>query len=527
MSKKNIRKIKLNGTYSYNAYIDSPELDELKIIVFNHGTQSKKYSRTNQHKNNCKKCEYPLKYNVIEALSTQDRIINGKIIHKNYDSEFVQKVGKKLDSKPILLKNASRYIKNLFLEARLSETECILIHYTNKEECIKNLEIAIDEVNNEWYYTDKTLRVDINGYIPAEDETVMSVRPFPINRQTRRLLNKTIKDKTYKIALVQGLRAAEYLYTKINTLEHMIVYISEYDIQYNQDIYNEFKKINNIELIFYDTNDKIKELYMNNKKTKFDIIIANPPYGEIGAQITQNIINNIDYKDFVLMMQQSDFKVHKKYKTLFKNIKPNSIINTNSDCFSDAHVRPIICLMSKEKSNMTKEEFDVLTYVESLQKFYIKNIKRTHYAIDRYANQEYLNTLNTNAISINRDEKTAFYVCMQAANNGVPKISTERAECNWNIYHTLKWTDLTTTSATKRLSMGFIYFDTIEECENFSEFWYNGKLMNKLLKGMNKAHSCSSKPALPKVDWTRKWTDEEILIDYGYTDEEIKTILED
>ena len=32
---------------------------------------------------------------------------------------------------------------------------------------------------------------------------------------------------------------------------------------------------------------------------------------------------------------------------------------------------------------------------------------------------------------------------------------------------------------------------------------------------------------MPKVDWTRSWTVEEILKDYGYTEDEIKTVMED
>ena len=31
----------------------------------------------------------------------------------------------------------------------------------------------------------------------------------------------------------------------------------------------------------------------------------------------------------------------------------------------------------------------------------------------------------------------------------------------------------------------------------------------------------------PKVDWTRSWTVEEILKEYGYTNEEIKEVMED
>ena len=42
---------------------------------------------------------------------------------------------------------------------------------------------------------------------------------------------------------------------------------------------------------------------------------------------------------------------------------------------------------------------------------------------------------------------------------------------------------------------------------------------------MNKPTSCPFPYAIPKVDWTRPWTDEQILEDYGYTKEEIDTIL--
>ena len=31
----------------------------------------------------------------------------------------------------------------------------------------------------------------------------------------------------------------------------------------------------------------------------------------------------------------------------------------------------------------------------------------------------------------------------------------------------------------------------------------------------------------PKVDWTHPWTVEEILADYGYTEDEIKEVMED
>ena len=74
---------------------------------------------------------------------------------------------------------------------------------------------------------------------------------------------------------------------------------------------------------------------------------------------------------------------------------------------------------------------------------------------------------------------------------------------------------------------GFIFFNTPIEKDNFTDFWYrNGKngLMHKLIKGLNKS-SGTIELAIPRVDWSHPWTDEEILKEYGYTEEEIKEIL--
>lgn len=50
-------------------------------------------------------------------------------------------------------------------------------------------------------------------------------------------------------------------------------------------------------------------------------------------------------------------------------------------------------------------------------------------------------------------------------------------------------------------------------------------LTSILLAGLNKPTGCPFDLAIPNVDWTRSWTDEEILKDYGYSDSEIKEIL--
>ena len=66
--------------------------------------------------------------------------------------------------------------------------------------------------------------------------------------------------------------------------------------------------------------------------------------------------------------------------------------------------------------------------------------------------------------------------------------------------------------------------------DNFVNFIYskNGfKFMSKVLTAVNADSAVSVNKYLPKVDWTKSWTVEEILKDYGYTELEIEDIMED
>ena len=41
---------------------------------------------------------------------------------------------------------------------------------------------------------------------------------------------------------------------------------------------------------------------------KFDLIIANPPYGKSGANITKNIIDNVYFEEYVNLLPMNDYK---------------------------------------------------------------------------------------------------------------------------------------------------------------------------------------------------------------------------
>lgn len=69
---------------------------------------------------------------------------------------------------------------------------------------------------------------------------------------------------------------------------------------------------------------------------------------------------------------------------------------------------------------------------------------------------------------------------------------------------------------------------------NFLKWWHSAELggrycksglSNILLRALNKPTSCPFDFIIPRIDWTREWTDEEILKDYGYSNEEIEEIL--
>ena len=117
---------------------------------------------------------------------------------------------------------------------------------------------------------------------------------------------------------------------------------------------------------------------------KIDGIIANPPYGAIGANIAYTIREKVDYDCFVNLLPANDYK-RNKTKDLFNYQSEMEPIN---DGFDDAAVTTHLCLVSKNKvNNMPLDEFERSQYIDpSLDKYFEENSKRTHYAIDNIPN---------------------------------------------------------------------------------------------------------------------------------------------
>ena len=259
---------------------------------------------------------------------------------------------------------------------------------------------------------------------------------------------------------------------------------------------------------------------------KFDLIIANPPYGKPGANITKNIIDNVYFEEYVNLLPANDYKRNDS-KDLFKYAREMESINNG---FKDAAVTTHLCRIAKEANNMTVDEFEISNYIDkSLNKYFVETRNRSHYAIDS-AFRPHFNTLKP-ATTVNN-------TCLI----GIRDISAQHlpfrknvSSYNWNINKSITLTDLInaigkTGSPNTQFSHYFITFNTEAERDNFAKFMYskNGfRFFSKIFTAVNVDSMIALGKVLPKVDWTRSWTVEEILKDYGYTDLEIENIMAD
>ena len=256
-------------------------------------------------------------------------------------------------------------------------------------------------------------------------------------------------------------------------------------------------------------------------KIKFDGIIANPPYGKIGANITKKIIDTVDFNEYINLLPANDYKRVDDLWNYQSNIEPIK------DGFADAGVTTHVANIHKNRINsLSKEHFDISTYDnDNLTKFFSQNINRTHYAIDAVPftgltikNAGYWNVDNT-FILHNRDQNHA--------SMGYKKSFTWK----WNVEKSVNFDDLVSRKETNadnvQLTFCNIIFNTAVERNNFTEFMYHNHNFIRMIWTAMKVDMGIRPVGFPKVDWTHPWTVEEILKDYGYTEDEIKEVMED
>ena len=261
----------------------------------------------------------------------------------------------------------------------------------------------------------------------------------------------------------------------------------------------------------------------------FDLIIANPPYGKIGANITKKIIDTIDFGEYVNLLPVNDYKRNDTHD-LYKYVDIDSM-KPVSRGFKDAAVTTHVARIAKKPNTyISWDEFQIENYIdESLSKYFYENTKRSHYAIDA----AYM-PLRLTDESAKLSPTTSIIIGIRDVNHKHMPYEKNSNTYKWNVLKNITINDIVILHPEKKTANEFMHqfisFNTEVEKNNFSQFMYsaNGfKFLAKVFTAVNIDGATKAWKVFPKVDWTREWTVEEILADYGYTEKEIKEVMDD
>lgn len=258
--------------------------------------------------------------------------------------------------------------------------------------------------------------------------------------------------------------------------------------------------------------ETVEDLYT----MKFDLIIANPPYGSVGANITKNIIDNVYFEEYVNLLPANDYKRNDS-KDLFRYAREMESINNG---FKDAKVTTHLCKIAKEANNMTVDEFEISNYIDrSLDKYFYENFKAD--SIWAYATSctkvDYVKNWDLS--------KVVIMTCRDVAHGHMPYTK----DC---LSYKLNYNAVLPETVLKKAAHNLCVMEmaTAQEKNNLVKFLYskNGfRFISKTFVAMNKDGGFELTNVFPKVDWTRSWTVEEILREYNYSDSEILEIMND
>ena len=248
---------------------------------------------------------------------------------------------------------------------------------------------------------------------------------------------------------------------------------------------------------------------------KNKIITANVPYGSAGANIVQSIIDNVNYKEFICLLPANDYKRNKR-KDLF-NYQSDMVAISNG--FEDAAVTTHLARIHKVKvNNLTADEFERSQYLDRyLDRYFEENSKRPNdFKVVYKPSLEYFNTVDI--------DKSIYIAKRDVVNKHLAYSKT----CNayrWNVLEDISKSDILNNNAKSEQALGnagdfiLIVFDSAIKKRNLATFMYSEEGFNfftRLFTSMNKDSYISPAVYLPKVDWNKHWSVNEILKDYGY-----------
>jgi hypothetical protein len=289
----------------------------------------------------------------------------------------------------------------------------------------------------------------------------------------------------------------------------------------------------------------------------FDAVITNMPFS-IGNEIITAMCNcsTFHFKDgnFVSVLPISKYKKG----DLYKRIVPGSIRNNTRarevSEFDGADTYPVICTLRKNPVNIapdfkTFEQRYCVNREENLGKKFFEEQDRRIAAEENgtrpraFVEQIYM-VYEKDLPKIN--SATTFSSSIWTPNIahgwGAQEIKEKDGSfknndyCDWNIRCVNKsYNEVFSMTSSNNINQTVTIMNTPEGKRHLTNWIHSAEMSGKyrhcglftiLLRWMNKTTGCKYDYILPRVDWDSKdWTDEEILRDYGYTEEEIKTVL--
>ena len=291
--------------------------------------------------------------------------------------------------------------------------------------------------------------------------------------------------------------------------------------------------------LFHFISDLIKRTFPNIKidikhieevdHMKTDLLISNPAYGAIGANITDTLRQKIDYKEFINLLPANDYK-RNKTKDLFKY---QSSMMPISNGFTDAAVTTHVARIHKgtvedpaPNINMTLDEFERSQYIDRiLDTYFEENSKRQPTVIDKYLPSRDL-------VKQIGPERSLIFTKRDVNHKHLP-YSKKVNSYKWNVESSITADYLINNTAVdfnNTVSIEMLICTTSLEKINQANFYYSKdgfKFISKLFTAVNVDSRIDLTKILPQVDWTRSWTVEEVLKDYDYTEEEIAEVMAD
>ena len=251
---------------------------------------------------------------------------------------------------------------------------------------------------------------------------------------------------------------------------------------------------------------------------KFNLIIANPPYGRTGAQITETITKSVEFDEFINLLPIKDMP--SAGLAACSHIDMPETIVCAPHSFSDADILTHILRITKTP-NATYKTFEELCtdsyFVDKpMVKFMKANVLASHYAID---------TISTfkKGLDVTRTFVFHHFDTGSAHTCGLPRVDSNIPKNRYNF----KDTDESVEGRLHGVDKSLV-FNSTEEKQNFVKFVFaNRNFINRMIANQFIAVR-NDAACFPKVDWTKDdWTIEKILkVVANYSDEEVQAVLD-